>query len=86
MPRDKNTRPCIDCGQQQKSWEWCDVCQSYVCDDCNDGHDCSGITLGARSETDAESDDAPDAQHELDCDDPDCQGCSLGDDSEEEDE
>ena len=80
MPRDKNTRPCGDCGEQQPTYEWCDTCRAYVCDDCNDGHDCVGDALDSHG--DEMDRDTPPDPHAADCDDPGCEG-DCADDAED---
>lgn len=85
MPRDKSTRPCGDCGTKATSWEWCDTCQHWVGDECNETHDCVGLAIATSMADTEESEDGDtgEAEHAIDCDDPTCLGCDAESDEEE---
>jgi hypothetical protein len=84
MARDKKTRPCRDCGEQKPSFEWCDTCAAFVCDECAGQHDCIGDALSDMEPEEIQ--DCP-ASHTPDCDDPVCDGaCLEGEDLEDQED
>jgi hypothetical protein len=46
----KRPKWCGDCTGEITSAEWCDICSSYVCDDCNTDHDCLADCLEGEDE------------------------------------
>lgn len=85
MPRDPNTRTCCDCTQKVQTWEWCEVCSAYVCDGCNESHDCGDLELGSVRDTEDTAHPA-EGQHSLDCDDPECPGDCASDEEDDSEE
>jgi hypothetical protein len=74
MPKDWS-RPCGDCGTRTETYDFCEVCHSYVCDACDPTHDCLTDML------DNSDDDGP--LSEPDFDDEDNEDLFDDDDSEE---